>query len=263
MRKIIFKSFILIVFCLSFNFEANAQGAWDRAGDTRTALPERIFKNRKKWGVDLGLSYTEYSGNANQLSGSTQVSAFRAFEKLSYYLDGSLGYARSRGVVGQNRRHIVLRMDRKVSENFKWFAFNTHAYNQFLRLDYRTTVGAGPWYDFIGSKWKNGFSVAPTYYYEEFQRQRPNSEGGWSFRNYFTYDISETASGGFDLFYAPRMKEIADFHFYFQPFLTAKVYKDLVSLRLSYTLEYDSRPIANVRQGDRTYMTTFNFAVGE
>ena len=257
MNRIIF---LLFTFFLSTTF---ADGFWDRASDMRTDLPENIFQKRKLWGVDLSLGYSENSGNIEQINGYTNISLFKVSGDFSYYLQGSALYSSFGESVVQNRRAATLRIDWRRTAQFKWFAFNTHGSNEFLKLNYRTTFGAGPWFDFAGKSWKNGLSVVPVVLVEQFEGQDSSNEAAVSLRNVFRYELNSVSSIGFDFFYAPRMKEVSDYHLYFQSIFETKIYRDLIFLQLMYTLEYDSRPAAGVRSADRTYMTAISFHLGK
>jgi hypothetical protein len=247
-----------LIFC-----ELCHAGVWDRSADQRSKLPEAVAQGREKWGADLSLGYTHNTGNVEYLNAYGGLSLFNICEKNTYYLDSSGLYVKSGKNVAQNQRRATLRVDRPQTENFKWFAFNTHAYNEFLRLNYRTTVGAGPWYDFKGNGWTNGISFAPVSFHEEFSHAPVEGYMRASFRNNFMFKISDTAFAGFDLFYMPRANRIADHYDFFQPFVETKLYKESVALRLMYTVEFHSHPQPGVRKTDTEYLTVLTFKTGE
>ena len=238
-------------------------GWWSRNSDARTRLPEDVFQTRKSWAADLSFGYNQNEGNVEQVTGFLGLSLSKLMPDYSLYFDSSMLYSRFGTLVVQNQKNAVVRVDYPVNERFKWFAFNTHAENEFLRLKYRTTLGVGPWYDFVGKDWKNGISLAPTFSYEEFFRQSIERKTTMSLRNYFVSKLNEQSTFGFDFFYVPKWDEISDYHLFFQPFFETKIYKNLVSLKLSYTLEYDNRPAQGIEKADSEYMTSLTFHLGE
>ena len=236
---------------------------WERSSDQRTYLPEKLAKGSKDWNFDWGLGYTQYSGNIEQTNANTEFTYFRQCGKDSFYINSGFMYGLSKDVVTQNQGRLAFRYDWPVNENFKWFAFNTHAYNEFLKLYYRGTVGAGPWYDFLGEGWKNGISIAPAYFHETFKDYGSEKELWISLRNVFNYKISDTAGFGFDSFFMFRSNDPEDQLTFLQPFLETVIKPDKFSLKLSYLYEGDTRPKPGVKSTDSTYLATLMMHFGE
>lgn len=237
---------------------------WQRTADQRTALPEKVTaSNRKNWGLDAALGYTQFSGNVEQTSANADITYFTLGEKSSFYWQTGAIYGLSKDVVTQNQGRTVFRYDWIQTEQFKYFAFNTHAFNKFLKINYRGTVGVGPWYDFIGDNWKNGISLAPTYLYENFDGYG-NEQGWWmSLRNYYIIKVSESTTTGLDLFYLFRTNDPNDQQIFFQPFLEVAIKPDRLSLKISYVGETDTRPKPGVKSTDFNYYTTLVLKFGE
>lgn len=236
---------------------------WQRSADQRTLLPEKLERGRNDWGIDLGAGYSQYSGNVEQTSANMEFTYFNKMEHDSFYVNSGVIYGLSKGAVSQNQGRIAMRYDHPVTENFKWFVFNTHAYNEFLKLDYRTTLGAGPWYDFQGEKWRNGVSMAPAFFYEDFDGFGTEKDFWISLRNYYMAELNETTGVGFDVFYMFRANDPDDHLIFFQPFLETEIQPDRFSLKLSYNLEGDSRPKPGVKSTDFNYYATLVMHFGE
>lgn len=236
---------------------------WQRSADQRTILPEKVENGRNEWGVDLGAGYTQYSGNTEQTSANLEFTYFKKISENTFYINSGFIYGLSRGVVNQNQGKLVFRYDHPVTDNFKWFAFNTHAYNQFLKIDYRGTVGAGPWYDFKGENFTNGISAAPAFFYEDFKGGSSERDFWISLRNYYMMKLNETTDIGFDFFYMFRTNEPDDHLTFFQPFLETAIKPNRFSLKLSYIAESDSRPQPGVKSTDFNYYATLVIKFGE
>lgn len=248
----------------SFAFSSlSLASPWQRSADQRTLLPEKLENGRNDWGVDLGIGYSQYSGNVEQTSANLEFTYFKKIDDNTFYINSGFIYGISRGVVNQNQGRVVLRYDQPVTENFKWFVFNTHAYNQFLKLDYRGTLGAGPWYDFKGEKFTNGVSAAPVFFYEDFDGFGTEKDFWVSLRNYFVYELNESSNVGFDFFYMFRANEPDDHLTFFQPFLETVIKPNRFSLKLSYIAEGDSRPKPGVKSTDFNYYATLVIKFGE
>ena len=162
------KIFLALMF-LIYSFEIYSVG---RADDLKTILPEDIFGDRKEWGVSLKLGGDSHSGNVEKKRLGAELSVFKRFNKLTAYWDTNISYLG----VGEdpssrvlNVGSTVLRLDHHFNETWRIFFFSTHAYNEFLKLDYRTANGIGPWWDYKGESFTLGVSLALAHEHENFE----------------------------------------------------------------------------------------------
>lgn len=238
---------------------------WLRHADQRTTLPKDILKDRKSWAVDLEGGLRQVEGNTQSKLMHGGFSVYKTVDFSSYYLDINGLYSESSKKVSENHLNGALRWDRRCFEdpNWRFFVFNTHGFNEFTKLNYRTTLGSGIWYDFHGEDWVNRVSVAPSYFYEEFEGPLVNRELRVSLRDVGSWKLDEKSSVGYDFFYIPKANKIGDFQIFFAPFVQTEVYKKFLSIKVSLSLEHDSRPQSGVKRTDRAYLTSFVFSMGQ
>lgn len=236
---------------------------YERTGDQRTSLPRSVFGERKSWGSDLSAGYSQNAGNVESRLYNIGFSAFKIFDRMSVYNTNKLVYFKFEDVLIQKQGDTTLRADYRVAGTFSWFAFNTHAFNEFLLLDYRTILGTGPWYDLMGKKWKNGVSFAPAFFYEEFDGYPAERSVRLSWRNVFECALTDTATFGVDVFYAPKVNDFNDVQVFAGAFIESKIYKDSVGLKVTFDWEHDSRPKPTVKKNDTLLFTSLIFHMGK
>lgn len=255
--KITFSIIILLL------YTAAQASPWQRGADSRTAVPEKIKGKSLDWGLDAGLGYSQFAGNVEQTSANSEITYYNKIEDDLFYWQTGLIYGTSKGINNQNQGRTAFRYDWRCESQFKWFAFNTHAFNKFLKLNYRGTLGAGPWYNFIGDNWVNGVSIAPTIFYEDFDGFGIEKETWLSFRNFLEFKLSVGNTIGTDFFYMVRTNDTADRLIYFQPYLETSILTDKLSLKLSAIIEDDSRPKPGVKSTDYNTYVTLKLKFGE
>ena len=249
---------ILIFSIISVSSSSSLANIWSRQGDQRTDVTENVLGDRQQ-AVEFNFGFNKNSGNVNQQVYSTGLALAKKIHSVGFYMKMQTFFAESNDFTVQNQKSLVLRADYPIEQKLRLFTFSTHAANEFLRLDYRSTLGLGPWYDWVGEKWTNGLSLAPVFFYEEFGGVPRNREWRVSFRSLFGWKIDDKSRWGYDFFFAPRAKHLADLQVFFQPFFETKIYKESVSLKMTYTVEYDSRSLDGIKSTDTQYMTSLNF----
>lgn len=243
--------------------DAWAQSPFLRGTDTRTSTPQAVMAQRKQWGVDLAFGGSFNRGNTDVNYLNTSFALFKAWAPASVYLTGSMIYNTFGDRRVLNQGTLTSRYDHVLQGPWKVFLFNTNAYNEFLRLDYRTSTGAGPWYDLALGPTKHGLSLALTHNYEKFQGGVIERTGRLSFRNLSRIPISDAAELRADFFYVPKLDEAADYHLFAEISLQTMIWKDNLGLRLSWIDEYDSRPKPGVRPNDTLWLTSLTLHFGK
>lgn len=186
-------------------------------------------------------------------------------------------YRTSNDIVIFDRLNGSVRYDYLLPENWgfltedylkdRWriFAINTHAYNKFLKLDYRVTGGFGPGYPLYFKKKietqkdgktvdtfidyiENDLSVLFIYNHENFSTGIEDDTFEVSIRNLFTWNIQEGVQIGLDGFYILSMEDGNDYRLYGKAYIQVNVYKKKVFLQLSIEDEYDNRPQEGVKK---------------
>ncbi|MBI5631463.1 MAG: DUF481 domain-containing protein [Elusimicrobia bacterium] len=234
-----------------------------RATDTRTSTPEAVMQDRKDWGLDLAFGGNFNRGNTDVDYISGGFSAFKAWSDSSAYLNGSMIYNTfgSRKILNQGS--LTARYDREIQRPWKIFAFNTNAYNEFIRLDYRSTTGVGPWYDAQWGEVKHGLSLAITHEYENFKGGLAESAARLSLRDVLRLPLSQAAELRADFFYRPKMDAIGDYHLFAEIGLETIIWKRNLGLKLAWIDEYDSRPQPGVKPNDALWLSAVTLHFGE
>lgn len=239
-----------------------AQSPFLRAPDTRTATPESLMGQRKVWGADFGLGGSFNRGNTDVDYVSSSFDLFRAFGPASGYLNGALLYNAFGGVRTLNQGSIIARGDYRVRGSWKAFAFNTEAYNEFLKLDYRTTTGAGPWYDWVLGPVQNGTSLAVIHEYERFHGGLSRHAARLSLRSLSAVAVSPTAQLRADVFYVPKADDLGDHRVSVELSVETTIRK-AIGLKLAWLDEFDSRPQPGVKKNDTHLVTSLTFSFGK
>ncbi|MGE0616732.1 MAG: DUF481 domain-containing protein [Bacteriovoracia bacterium] len=253
----------IVLAILVIPFGAPTAARADQNSDLRTATIESVARNRKEWGVDLEVGTSLQRGNVDKSLGKFTTSLFKANDPYSVYLDGVYAF----GAVGvkrfENRATGTLRLDYRMSPFWKIFVFTTHGFNEFQKLAYRGSMGAGPWVDFEVGGTKHGVSAAVSHEFEQFYGFAAERTARGSLRYLFFVPISENAGAGFDFFYCPSLGDFADHHLYWAPFLEAKVIDQWMTMKLSVSIERDSRPKPGVFANDTQTMVSIGFHGGK
>ncbi|MBI4668602.1 MAG: DUF481 domain-containing protein [Elusimicrobia bacterium] len=218
---------------------------------------------KKFWGLDFEFGGGSNRGNADTDHANASVDCFKAWFQSTAYLKGSLDYGTFEKRRYTNHGTFTLRYDHALWNSWKVFAYNTNAYNEFILLKRRITVGAGPWYDLILGPTKHGISLALTRGYEKFEDGKNEREARLSFRDISEIPISKTAEFSADFFYVPRLSGFGDYHVYMELGLETLFWKDNLGLKVSWVDEYDSRPKPYVRKNDAMWLTHLTLHFGK
>lgn len=241
---------------------AQAQSPFVRASDLRTSAPEAVLGQRKAWGADLTFGGSFNRGNTEVDYVTTGLALFAARAPHTAYLTGSMVYNTFGDTRVLNRGDLTLRYDRALAGPWKLFVFNTQAYNEFLRLDYRTSTGAGPWYDLDAGSLRTGLSAALVHQYERFKGGIVERAGRISLRALSRLPVSQVAELGADVYYAPSLDADGDYHLFAELSLQTRFWRDNLGIKVSWLEEYDSRPKPGVKPNDTLWLTSLTVHLG-
>ncbi|MBF0105105.1 MAG: DUF481 domain-containing protein [Deltaproteobacteria bacterium] len=256
------KHILLIFFLIIIPCSVQAE-MYLRGEDTRTLPPEQLWGERKSWGLDFDLGGQYYKGNVDMTYLAVTSGAFKKFDRHSFYVHGNSIFQKWSGQTIFNQMQGIFRYDFSLTDKFKLFAFSTHGHNKFTRLHYRTSNGIGPWYDFFYKNIKNGVSIAPTQNSEWYISNGKDHYLSLSFRNLFELALSKHVKIGSDIFVMPRLTRWEDLQFYGSAYIQTLIYKDLLSLKLSFVDEYDTNPQPGIEKNDMHIATSLMFHVGK
>lgn len=236
------------------------------ADDTRTIIPEKVKGNNKDWALDLSVGGNYSQGNIEQISGNTRISALKSWKNSSVYALGDMTFIQFGGKTFQNRGSIRLRYDHHLfNKNIKFFAYNTHSYNEFISLDYRLTSGIGPWLDYNLGPLKSSSSAAIAYEREHYKSPAPiENNFRLSLRHITTLALDDHTDLGLDFFFVPKVNDFTDFRIFSMAYINFKFLQDRFSFKMAVTDEFDSRPgNTNIKNNDLAVMGTLTLHLGQ
>ena len=254
---------LLVGVILFISPPSSAQFPSLRGTDTRTSAPDVVMADKKDWGVDMGFGGSFNRGNVDVNYLYSSFNLFKAWSPSTAYLSGSTIYNTFGDIRTLNQGTLTARYDHRIAGPWKIFVYNTNAYNEFIRLNYRATNGAGPWYDVAWGPMKHGLSVALTQEYEKFKGGIIERAGRVSFRDVCQIPVSQVAVVRTDFFYVPKMNEMGDYHLFVDVSLQTMIWKDKLGLKLSWIDEYDNRPKPGVKPNDALWLTSLTLSFGE
>lgn len=239
-------------------------GPNERTADLRTLVPDLVAKD-KTWGATIGAGATSISGNTKQVIGNFNTALFRRWDSWIAYVSGQYDYLGTGDPLRRlkNLGSATLRGDYLFSPMWRWFAFTTHGYNEFQGLDYRASLGTGPWYQVSTDTFSNGLSLAVVYEFEDFQNGDFGRIGRIALRNVLSVKLSDTSAFALDFFYAPAISDFGDFRLMVIPALDVSIISNLLTLRLYATFERDMRPAPGIENNDLELGTRFSLNLGE
>jgi putative salt-induced outer membrane protein len=241
---------------------ASAQVAGLPHADTHTRPPEAVMADRKDWGADFSFGGTFDRGNTDLDMIGTDFSLFKAWAPSTAYLSGSMFYDEVSGAQIINRGSLNARYDYAVQGPWKVFAFNTQGYNQVTKIDYRTTTGAGPWYDAVLGTTKHGLSLAAVDEYEHDQNDVYYRTARLSFRDMSVFPLSQTAEIRTDFFYTPQIAVAGNYRLSAEIALESIIWKKYLGLKLAWDDEYNNEPQPGVKRNDTVVMTSLTLHFG-
>lgn len=231
---------------------AGAQN-YARTDDLRTRPPELWFP-WKEYGLDLraGGGYLQGNVRSNSFSGGVEFTKKLARDH-QVFIEGAQDYAKFNDNIVLDKTRGSLLYAYAPAPRWNLFALSTQARNRFLQIRYRTMNGGGVCYhSFLPGFEHILASLAVTPDYEAFNsgliRRTVRSQARFN----FGYPISPFATLGGDFIYMPAFSDFADYLIYSETYLQLKVTKELLSLKISFTDEYDSRPFPGIQKNDKT-----------
>ena len=251
-----------LVLLLTLSCTAHA-GRFERGRDTRTAVPDEVRKDTRLYNLELSFGLNLNSGNVEQIYLHGGLAFNLAWGRSNLYALSNVVFNSFNGETKRSSALGTLRYDYSLHKRFKLFAYNTHGYSEFLKLDHRYTAGAGPWLDFDLGPFRNGLSLAVTYEYEDFDGYPTEHAARLSLRHHVTCRISDHVTAGADLFVVPRVDDFLDAHVYVLFFLDTRLWRDVLKLRVTLADEFDSRPKPGVRSNDFEFITALVLSVGQ
>jgi hypothetical protein len=254
---------ILFLIAVLSSVNVLAQSPYLRASDTRTLTPDRVLLERKSWAADGRLGATLNRGNVNLLYLSGNASIAKRWESTALYVAGTGIYNTFGAREVLNQVSTVIRGDRWIAESSRVFVFTTHGYNRSTLIDYRGSVGVGPWHDFNLGPTRHGLSVAALFEHERFRDGTRESTPRGSLRWVSQIPLTDMAYLGVDFFYAPAIPQLADVRLYSEVSFETLFYKDVLGLKLSWTDEFDSRPKPGVERNDMVWLASFTYHFGQ
>jgi len=259
-------AFTLLFF---FAFHSLSAHAVEGRADTRTALPEKVAKDRKEWGTDFDVGTELTRGNVEHNKVESELSVFRNFGGWTAYLKGDLQHSSYRGEKFENRGSGTARLDYHLTDKEvelpKWriVGFTTYAYNEAVKLNYRNTVGVGPWVDLNFGSVINGISLIPIFSRQQYLGYGKESYWTLSLRYVFSVAITESADIGFDLFYVPRVSDFAQKRIFFSPYIEAFIWERILGLKIKSRTEYEGQPKGGIKTTDTEIVSSLTFHMGE
>lgn len=220
---------------------------------------ESLRANSKK-GISgaLDLSLSGQSGNTERTNYS--LSTFNKFSnsKHSLLLIASYAYGESAGERDLNRGHTHIRLTRRSERPVFLEIFNQFQFSEFQRLDLRILNGAGLRYKLIKNE-RTSFYAGTGVFYEI--EELKGLEGVDTFRGNFylslVYKPSDRLTFTLTDYYQPILDGLKDFRTQADLGLLNKL-TDKLSLGLTVSYSYDSRPPEEVEKTDFLYKVSFN-----
>jgi len=234
-----------------------------RADDTRTLIPSDVKGAYKIWSITLNSGLSIMSGNTEQLmfTGDLKLNRNWSFANTYIWLKGN--YLSVNGKSALNNLSGTIRGDYNIYGPLSWFIYNTHSTNEFIKLNYRMTIGSGPWVDFSLGPINNSFSLALAYEYEYLNPDITENNTRLSLRHIATCNLLENLELGADFFYVPKLNDFTDYRIYLEAFLKNKILEDKIFLNVKIIDEIDSTPQPDVKPYDLSLITSIGFNFGE
>ena len=258
----------LAVFLGSFSL-AEAQISYVPAADTRPPVPQDIANGRTDWGLDLGFggSFVQSSASDDSLNGNFDVFKTLKPSKSTVYLDGDFinNTVNGASIVNQGALTALYNNQLFLPAPFKFFIFDTNAYNNLFQLNYRATNGVGVCYDDL--RWGKShqvLSLALSSEYENFTSGMTDTTGRAVFHDEFKMDISKTAKVHADFFYMPSLAGVGNYRLSGEISLETLIWARYLGLKVSWTDEYDSylhqyAPTVSLNDSVWTTALTYHF----
>ncbi len=238
-------------------------------GDTQVPTPQEVQQNRKNWGMDLGFggSFVQGQTTDNSLNGNFDVFKTLSPDRSEAYLSGEFinNTVNSNSIVNQGSLTALYNNRLFLPKAFKFFVYDTEAYNNLFRLNYRTTNMAGVCLDDLrlGSSLQT-LSLALGQEHEDFNTGKSDTTGRAVFHDEFKMDISKTARVHADFFYMPALAAASNYRLSGEISLETLIWAKFLGLKVDWEDEYDSylrqyAPVASLNYSVWTTALTYHF----
>lgn len=254
---------ILISFTLLISFTSSVDATpIGTTADTRPAAPQQ----RTQWknqGLNIQIGGTLLGGNIDFQSIDTSVSYNINFGKNQFFVDAANLYTKAGDNIIANRINGSALYAYNLLDNFNIYAYTTHTHDSSINLDYRLTNGLGVCLHKIASPTFSLFliSLGASTENEWFKNNIQEFALRSVLRLNIILPVKDSLDLGIDTFYTPALKDFSDYRLYGEAFAKFKI-NDLLSFKLSFADEYDSKPQATIKNNDYGVFGTLGFNFG-
>jgi hypothetical protein len=248
---------------LCLDSAAAAANVFARADDTRVAAPEQR-PARQDYSLDLSLGGSYLAGNVDHVAVAPALALGLKLGNSSLFADVRSNYTANGGKTIIDRHKGSLLYAFSLAEQWNAYAYNTHAKNAFITLDYRTTASAGLcWHSFLGTPGVVPLiSAGVTPEFEWWQDGSQEQALRGTVRMATTAKATNHLRVGFDVIAQPRLTDAGDLRVYGEGFAELKITDNALAVRLTVSDEYDSRPKMSVQRHDITVVPSLVIKTG-
>ncbi len=232
-------------------------------GDTLAPTPQEVAKGRQNWGVDMGFGggFVQGATSDNSINGNFDVFKTLSPNRSQVYLNGQFinNAVNSVNIVNQGSLTALYNNQLFLPDSFKFFVYDTEAYNNLLLLNYRTTNAVGAcWDDMRLGASRQTLSLALSVEHEDFSTARNDTTVRAVFHDELNLPISKTAKIHADFFYMPSVAAINNYRLSGEISLETLIWAQYLGLKVAWNDEYDSylRQYAPVSSLDYSVWTT-------
>jgi len=212
----------------------------------------------------LNAAFSGSSGNTSKSRSRLEASLRRATGHAVDYLLLNYQYGQSFGRTDTDKAFLHLRHIQGISRGTDWEVYTQGEQNRFARLSFRGLLGAGLRLGLYKRDPNALYLGAGGFYSEETLERRSGTDDAkreiqWRVNSYLLlrYGINDSVRFSNTLYYQPRIDDSRDYRLLNQARLTVELSRHLaITLTLDYS--HDSRPPADVRPTDFSYLTGLN-----
>ena len=224
-----------------------------------SCLPFGIFsqivniEDQRQNAPEMGLSgQADFNFNINKNTtvlyqlGNRIQARYREDENLFLFFN-EINLVKADGEDFVNGGFQHLRYNKIISEKFRWEAFTQSQYNGVQKIDWRYLLGAGPRFTLLNTdSLAINTGVLTMFEYEQL-KEGLGSEATVRLSTYlsFKYDITKNMNLSSTTYYQPKVWNFKDYRISNETTFNIGLTNKL-SLKVIYTLVYDSRPAFEV-----------------
>jgi hypothetical protein len=255
---VLFLCFLILIFGVSAAF---GQGL-SRKGDLRPKVPER-WAEAKKYTLDFNLGGAALDGNVDteNIAGGLNLKTI-VDEKREILLEASAGSSSFNGARIQEKAKGSFLYVYKWKPHVNLFFNSTIGRNTGTKLKRRVTTSLPGicWHKLFPDQFDIFLvSLAPTIESVTYDTAAKRDCTRATIRLNFERAVSASAKLGGDFLYIPNLSDFADYQTYMEPYLQFAIVPDKYSFKITYSDEFDSRPLAGVLKSDRGLFYAFTF----